>query len=202
MSIVEELTSFVPESDARTTNESQIAANIRQFWVEVWQNGNLDYINSMIFANSVVDSNVGLFAGPEGYRAYVERMRGGLSDVRVSIDHLIVEGQLVSMNWHLMGMDSGGILGNPATNEPVSIGCSSLIKYFDNQILNERDQWDIFGLATQLKAVPADLQAVIDGNEVVNKRVPGSTEADESTAVLTAKSEDDSNESESAAAEG
>ncbi len=201
MSIVEEPISYVPESGARTPNESQIAASIRQFWVEVWQNGDLDRIGTMVYGNTVVDSNVGMFVGPEGYREYVERMRGGLSDVRVSIDHLIVEGQLVSMNWHLMGVDTGGILGHGATNEPVSIACSSLIKYFDNQILNENDQWDIFGLSTQLKAVPADLQAVIDGDEVVNKRIPGSTEADASNDVLTAAGEDNTMSPEASASE-
>ncbi len=201
MSIVEDLISYVPESGARTPNESQIAANIRQFWAEVWQNGDLERISSMIYGNTVVDANVGMFVGQEGYREYVEKMRGGLTDVRVSIDHLIIEGQLISMNWHLMGVDSGGIMGHAATNEPVSIACSSLIKYFDNQILNENDQWDIFGLSTQLKAVPADLQAVIDGEEVVNKRVPGSTEPDASNEVLTAAGEDNTMSPEATAPE-
>ncbi len=187
MSSVEEPAVYAQESGARTIAESTIVQSIKQFWVSVWQYGQLEEVHTIVFPNTTVNSNLGHFVGVEGYTKYVEMMRTGLSEIRVSIEFCVVEENSVVMHWHLMGLHTGEWLGHPATGKPISVSCVSRIMYYDNQILEEIDQWDVFGVSTQLGEVPKDLQAKITGDDIVGQVVPGSTEADASTEDLTAE---------------
>jgi predicted ester cyclase len=85
-----------------------------------------------------------------GTKAFVGELRASYSDIAVSIDDQIAEGDRVATRWTFRGVDIGSSGDRPPTGRPVAIGGITISRLRDGQIVEEWVQWDALGLERQL----------------------------------------------------
>jgi steroid delta-isomerase-like uncharacterized protein len=89
-------------------------------------------------------------SGPEGFKATVEMYRGAFSDLHMSVDEQISDGDYVVSRWSSSGTHDGELAGMPATGRKTGVTGITIDKVVDAKIVESWTQWDNFGLMQQL----------------------------------------------------
>jgi len=104
-----------------------------------------------LFAEEFVSHNPnGEFKGPEGYKQLYETYVSAFPDCRFTIDHLVGEGEMVSLSYTFSGTNTGPLQDMPPTGKRVSIPGVSVSRIVDGQSVEEHVVWDQLGLLQQL----------------------------------------------------
>ena len=106
-----------------------------------------------------------LQAGPgaAGWKATIEHLRSVFTDLTVSIEDIVVSGDLVAVRSVSRGTHTGELLGVPGTGRPVEIRAADFHRLAGGRIAATWHLEDYFGLAAQLGltfSVAGDLAAV------------------------------------------
>ncbi|OUD93886.1 SnoaL-like polyketide cyclase [Clavibacter michiganensis subsp. michiganensis] len=96
--------------------------------------------------------------GLDGYLQILAIMRGAISDVRWTVQQLVVEGDQVAARFELRGTHDGEFLGVPATGKSVVVGASAFYRFADGRIIDETGQPDLLALLGQIGALPPALR--------------------------------------------
>lgn len=126
----------------------------RRFREDLWNSGDLAIADEIIAADCLVHARVPLatdFArGPDALRQLVLFYHLAFSDIRMSVDQVIAEGDVVAARWTGRGRHSGELLGLPAARgETVTTGIDFL-RIAGGQIVEGWVAWDILSLVEQL----------------------------------------------------
>jgi len=92
--------------------------------------------------------------GLEGARELVEMYRSGMSDLEVTIEHQIADGDYVATRYTCRGTHTGDIMGTPATGRDVTISGLVISRFLDGRVVEEWEVQDTFGLLRQIGALP------------------------------------------------
>ena len=129
-------------------------ALIRRFCEEVWNKGNLD-VMSEIFAPDYVrhDLRPGTPpSGPEGQKKIAADFRAAFPDLRMNIDLLIAEGDMVVVRWTTEGTNTG-TWGNVApTGKHARFSGVNIFRIRNNRVVELWNHRDDLGLMQQLGA--------------------------------------------------
>lgn len=136
------------------TEERNKALN-RRFVEEVINQGNLDAIEELIDPG-VVDHAApeGFPAGREGARQFAAMMRSAFSDLHITIEEMIAEGDKVAVRSTWSGTHKGEFMGIPATGRRVTVGQIDITRVADGRMVEHWGQFDALGLMQQLGVVP------------------------------------------------
>jgi steroid delta-isomerase-like uncharacterized protein len=88
----------------------------RRFMDEVYNHGNVDFIDEVVASNYVVydpNSPEGMSVGVEGAKRFVEMYRSAFPDTQMTVEDLIAEGDKVVTRWTARGTHQGELLGIP-----------------------------------------------------------------------------------------
>jgi predicted ester cyclase len=126
----------------------------RRFREDLWNTGDLAIADEIIAPGCLVHARVPMatdFArGPDALRQLVLFYHLAFSDIRMTVDQLIAEGDVVAARWTGRGMHSGELLGLPAARgETVTTGIDFL-RIAGGQIVEGWVAWDILSLVEQL----------------------------------------------------
>ena len=93
-----------------------------------------------------------LQAGPgaAGWKATIEHLRSVFTDLTVSIEDIVVSGDLVAVRSVSRGTHTGELLGVPGTGRPVEIRAADFHRLAGGRIAATWHLEDYFGVATQL----------------------------------------------------
>jgi predicted ester cyclase len=91
----------------------------------------------------------GLPQGVAGVRAFFQMFLDGLSDIEVTVDELVADGDRVAVATTTSGAHSGELLGIPPTGRHVSVTGIDLVRV-DGKIVEHRGLTDTVGLLRQL----------------------------------------------------
>jgi steroid delta-isomerase-like uncharacterized protein len=139
-----------------TTPEEMKAALIKML-DDFWYKEDVEAAYA-IYADDVVFQRVP-FPPVVGREANMQADAGTLaafSDVRSTIDEMIVDGDMAVIRWTWEGAHSGTSpsLGVPATGKQVRfVGCS-VYHFRDGKIVEQREYGDMLGLLQQLGVIP------------------------------------------------
>lgn len=126
----------------------------RRFREDLWNTGDLAIADEIMAADCLVHARVPLatdFArGPDALRQLVLFYHLAFSDIRMTVDQLIAEGEVVAARWTGRGRHSGELLGLPAARgETVTTGIDFL-RIAGGRIVEGWVAWDILSLVEQL----------------------------------------------------
>ena len=122
-------------------------AALRRFYKEVFEGGDLSIIDKLAKPNFVDHQPApGQAPGPEGVRQFVTQMRAGLSNVRVEIEHILAEDDLVSAHVTIRGTHTGDLMGMPPSGKDVSFRVGDVVRFENGKAAERWGVEDMSGL--------------------------------------------------------
>src|SRR5215467_2463392 len=99
----------------------QNKAMARRWSEELWGKGNLAVADEIIAPDYVRHDPGDPFParGPEDVKRIVGLLRGMLPDLRIEIDAMVAEGDLVVTRYTSTATDTRGYMGRPPTGKPI-----------------------------------------------------------------------------------
>ena len=92
--------------------------------------------------------------GPEGVHWFGTLIRSAFSEIRISRDDTIAEGDRVVDRWTFRGTHTGEFLGVPATGKTVTVTGIDIFRIADGRLAELWQSWDQLGMLQQLGAIP------------------------------------------------
>jgi predicted ester cyclase len=127
---------------------------VRRFNTEVIQQGRRDSFEGLM-ADDFINRSApaGSPNGAESmWNTFENVLRPALSDLRVTIQHQIAEGDCVTTRKHITGTHTGHFLGVEATHKPVSIDVIDIVRLRDGRYI---EHWGINNLPSVLAGLKA-----------------------------------------------
>jgi steroid delta-isomerase-like uncharacterized protein len=125
--------------------------------VEMFNSGDLS-IADEIYSDDYVGYDAAQpepIRGIEGAKAEVAGYRAAFSDLSVTIDHQIADGDFVATRWTATGTHDGELFGIAPTGTTVTSEGITIVRIADGKIVEDHTQWDALGLMQAIGAVPA-----------------------------------------------
>jgi predicted ester cyclase len=131
-------------------------AVIRRWNDEGWSAGNYDLAHEIIAPVMTVHGAGGqaVGMGPEGLIDLIKTWRTAFPDGRMTVDDIIVEGDLVGIRntWH--GTQTESFYGIPPSGKQVHVTSVGLDRVKDGQVVEGWGELDMVGMMQQLGAMP------------------------------------------------
>ena len=132
---------------------AQNKAVARSFFEDVLDTGKLeDYSKS--HAPDFVAHAEGRLASLEEDIAAARAQRKAMPDMRVKVNHIVAEGDLVSVYWTASGTNTAAGWGVPATGKSVSVSGMTLFRFVRGLIQEEWSVFNEYSIMKQLGLVP------------------------------------------------
>jgi steroid delta-isomerase-like uncharacterized protein len=127
---------------------------VRRFYEELWNRGNLGAADELVAENYVRhDLRPGdAPPGPAGQKAVAEKFRTAFPDVRLKLEALVAEGDLVAARWTMFGTNRGAWGDVPPTGRTVRFSGVNFFRIADNRIAEIWNVRDDLGLREQVGA--------------------------------------------------
>jgi steroid delta-isomerase-like uncharacterized protein len=108
------------------------------------------------YANDVVvHSSMGQdVRGLKNYKQLVSEEFTTFSDLHITIDDVIVEGNKVAARWTVTGTHKGEREGIPPTDKKVTMWAITIYRVVGGKVVEEWSRYDTLGMMQQLGAIP------------------------------------------------
>ena len=125
-------------------------AKMRQFYEEVVQKGNFAMLDELA-APHFVDHNPapGQAPGAEGIKQFFTAMRAAVTGLRVSVDHVIAEGDKVVAHVSMRGKHTGELMGIPPSGKEVVMRVSDIVRIENGKAVERWGVEDMSGFVSQ-----------------------------------------------------
>jgi steroid delta-isomerase-like uncharacterized protein len=133
--------------------ESQNKAVARSFFEDVLDTGKLEDYSKSHAADFVAHAE-GRLASLEEDMAAAREQRKAMPDMRVKVNHIVAEGDLVSVYWTASGTNTAAGWGVPATGKSVRVNGMTLFRFERGLIQEEWSVFDQYSIMKQLGLVP------------------------------------------------
>ena len=116
-------------------------AKMRQFYEEVVQNGNFARLDEFAAPN-FVDHNPGPEQAPgaSGIRQFFTAMHAAVTDLRVSVEQIIAEGDKVAAHISMSGKHTSELMGIPPSGKEVVMRVSDIVRIENGKAV---ERWGI-----------------------------------------------------------
>ncbi|HEV3197911.1 MAG TPA: ester cyclase [Bryobacteraceae bacterium] len=142
---------------ARTT-ESENKALICRWFEEVWNQGREEVIEELRAPDAVgfgLGETPAVVHGASGFKVFYHNLRSSLPDLRVTVEHVIAEGDMVAARIQVEGTHMGPGLGIPPTGQSVRFSGMLIARISGGRIAESWNNLDQLGLLRQVGALPA-----------------------------------------------
>jgi predicted ester cyclase len=125
-------------------------AKLRQFYEEVAEKGNVAMVDELV-SPRIVDHNPGPGQAPgvEGVKQFFTAMRAAVTGLRVSIEHVISEGDKVAAHVSMRGKHTGELLGIPPSGKEVVMRISDVVRFENGKAVERWGVEDMSGFVSQ-----------------------------------------------------
>jgi predicted ester cyclase len=126
-------------------------AILRRLDDEVFNHGNLSIIDEVVSADFVNhDPFPGEPPGREGFKQIATMLRAAFSDLHLTHEEMIAEGDLVAERFTMRGTHTGTFLGFSPTGRQVTMRGIDILQFADGQVVARWARTDDLGLMHQL----------------------------------------------------
>jgi steroid delta-isomerase-like uncharacterized protein len=132
----------------------QNKALLQRWFEEVWNQGKSEAIDELLAQDSVihglVDASGQPVRGLGPFQEYHNQFCGAFSDLHVSLEDLVAEGDRVVARCNVRGKHTGESLGFAATNAPIEFEGIVIVRIKDGKIVEAWNQFDFQAMKKQL----------------------------------------------------
>lgn len=130
----------------------------QRFREDLWNTGDLAIADAIIARDCRIHARIPFATdfvhGPDAVAQLVMFYRLAFSEIQVTVDELIAEGELVAARWTARGRNTGDLLGLPPTGrETVTTGID-LLRIRGGKVTEGWVSWDTLSLIEQLLVAP------------------------------------------------
>jgi len=126
----------------------------RRFREDLWNTGDLTPADDLVARDCPFHAQIPFpidFArGPDAVRHLVFFYHMAFSEIRVTADQIVAEGDTVVVRWTARGRHTGHLLGLPPTGRETVITGIDMLRIEDGKIAEAWVSWDTLGLVEQL----------------------------------------------------
>lgn len=122
---------------------------------KVWNQGRRDAIGEMLAPDGVFHDGSETATGPDGFYAFFDRIHAAFSDIHITIEFTMAEGDDVCLRWSCTLRHTGSGLGMPPTGRIVNTTGISIIRMGNGKLAEGWHNWDMLGLMQQIADAPA-----------------------------------------------
>ena len=127
---------------------------VRRFYEQVWNQGNVD-VAAVVFAEDYVRHDLRpttALPGPKGQAKIAADFRAAFPDLRMVVDLIVAEGDLVAARWTTEGTNTGPWAGHPPTGKHATFSGVNIFRFAGGKVVELWNHRDDLGLAQQLGA--------------------------------------------------
>lgn len=117
--------------------------------------GGLEDYLKLYGPDAVVHGYGAPLAGLPAIRAFYEAFLAAFGEVRLHVDRILGEEDLVALSFHLDLKHTGPFMGVPATGRSVQLPGQTLLRFREGRVVERWSTADFLGLLVQLGAIPA-----------------------------------------------
>ncbi len=130
--------------------------NVRRLFEEVWNKGNVAVADELIAPTYTHhdSSTPDVGRGPESEKKRATLYRNAFSDMRLTIEDLVADGETVVARWSCRGTHKGELNGIAPTGKQINITGISIARFTNGKMTEGFVNWDALGLMHQLGVVP------------------------------------------------
>ncbi len=130
-------------------------AVVRRLIDEGFTEGRLDVADELIAHEMVEHQDFGPAhaPGPEGVKAVIASLRRAFPDFRLSIEDLVVAGDVVWTRNVATGTNDGSFMGHPPTGRPMRVDVFDVLRVVDGRIVEHWGVPDRLGVLLQIGAI-------------------------------------------------
>ena len=119
-------------------------------YIELWGTGNLALADEVLASDFVDHTHPTQSAGPNAVKQEVAAFRIGFPDARITIEHMIGEGDLVAFQFTLRGTHLGPFAGFPPTGKEDVLTGVDFVRLVGGKIVELWSVQDTLSWAQQL----------------------------------------------------
>jgi steroid delta-isomerase-like uncharacterized protein len=138
----------LPAAADSRDEEARNKAVARSFFEDVLDKGKLEDYAKSHAPDFVAHTEGGRLAPLEEDIAAAKEQRKALPDMKVKVNQLVAEGDLVSVYWTASGTNTAAGWGIPATGKRVTVNGMTLFRFKDGLM---REEWSVFDMMSILK---------------------------------------------------
>lgn len=131
----------------------------RRFREELWNTGDLGIAAEIVHPDCVIHARIpfrtDFVRGPEALGQLVLFYRLAFSEVKVTAEQIIAEGDAVVVRWSAVGRNTGDLLGLPPTGRVATTSGVDVLRIADGRIVEGWVSWDTLSLLEDLVAPEA-----------------------------------------------
>jgi steroid delta-isomerase-like uncharacterized protein len=120
------------------------------FFEDVLDKGRFEHYAESHSKDFVAHTDAGRLATLEEDVAAAKEERKALPDMRMHVDHVVAERDLVSVTWTATGTNTQAGMGFPATGKRLSTTGMTLFRFSAGKIVEEWSVFDMLSVLTQL----------------------------------------------------
>ena len=122
---------------------------------EVWNKVNLTAVDELCTTDFTFSyAEPGVSNDREGYKQTVIMLTSGVSDLKITLEDMVAEGDKVAVRWKGSSKHTGEFMGMPPTGKQLAMTGISIIRIEGGKIVEEWGEMDMMGLMQQLGAFP------------------------------------------------
>ena len=127
----------------------------RRWFDEVWNKVNLAEVDELCTTDFTFSyAAPGVSNDREGYKQTVIMLTSGVSDLKITLEDIVAEGDKVVVRWKGSSKHTGEFIGMPATGKQLSMTGISIARIEGSKIAEEWGEMDMMGLMQQIGAFP------------------------------------------------
>ena len=126
---------------------------VRRWFDEVWTEGRVASIDALMAPSCVVHGLGKEMRGPEAFKPFHSAYRSAFPDVKINVDHMVAEGDIVAARWSGTGTHGGDGLGFPATGRQVQLSGMTFVRIQNGKLVEGWNVFDQLGMLQQLDIV-------------------------------------------------
>jgi predicted ester cyclase len=126
----------------------------KRWFEEVWNKGRREAIPEILSPDAEIRESGELVKGPEGFYPFFDRMQAAFSDIHVTFQDAIAEGDMVCLRWSCAMKHTGSGLGIPPTQKTLATTGMTMVRVANGRFVAGWQNWDMLGLMQQIKQEP------------------------------------------------
>lgn len=123
----------------------------RRWFDEVWNKGRREAVVELLTPDGVLHEGDADATGPEGFYPLFDRIVGTLSELHISVDDTMADGDKICIRWSCTGKHTGGALGIAPTGKAIHITGITILRVTGGKIVEGWQNWDMLGLLQQIQ---------------------------------------------------